>query len=525
MDNLENFLSAIRRGRLSLRPRSLGRYAVALLPLIGACGHQGNVAAAITGPTYYFSDCQSGAHSSCVAGQNSASGTNPASPKRDLAGVRVNELPAGTKLLFAQGGSWVNFNVFLSNPRATEASPLVFDSYKPQWGGAAKPAFRTVAGHNAFAIGGVYNNAVVDGGYTIRNIKLVGDPGSESGVWVHSQTRGVVLENLEITGFKIGVHSQNMGVNGNTNLVLRDSYLHGNTDIGYLGDANGLIIERNRFEANSSAGTSRHHALYLSGKGRDGVIRDNMFLGNSVSGGVCRGGNVTVHGQWDNVLMERNIIEQQASAMSCYGFSINPGYSTAEWFRNFSLRNNKIINLGGCSICVTSAPGIVIEGNLIINNQIGYHAGIIVGGKVSSEDDKDTGAIVRGNSIYLERNAGDSEAIRVVGGSDVDVSSNLISVGSKGGGGRFCFQHGPRSDFRAFDGNLCYTGGTGNSWSRSYKTLASAKSAGFDLGGSADDPMFVETPSKENGWRCAVHPTSPAVKLKVEAGATQLCAR
>ena len=50
----------------------------------------------------FFRDCQAGAMPGCVAGNNSNAGTS-AAPKRDLSGIDVNSLPAGTRLRFARG--------------------------------------------------------------------------------------------------------------------------------------------------------------------------------------------------------------------------------------------------------------------------------------------------------------------------------------------------------------------------------------------------------------------------------------
>jgi hypothetical protein len=117
-----------------------------------------------------------------------------------------------------------------------------------------------------------------------------------------------------------------------------------------------------------------------------------------VVNGVCEGGNVTMHGQMDGMVVEGNLIEQDAGVATCYGFSFNPGYQEPEYFRNFVVRNNTVKNVGNCSVCLNAAPGIVVENNLFIKTHAGYHAGVSIGGGTDADDDRDTGATVRNNT-------------------------------------------------------------------------------------------------------------------------------
>ncbi len=391
------------------------RLLLASLTLLGASLCSGPVWAAP--PVYYFSDCQSGAHAACVAGKNGHAGTNPATPKQNLNGLDLNALPAGTQLLFAKGGVWTGFSAIVRNLNATPTQPIVFDSYAPSWGGTERPWLQATSFIVAFQLG-QHADVENDGGYTIRNLKLDGVGKADWGVWLRTEVRNVTLDNLEITGFLIGVHSQSTGTSGNTFLTLRNSNIHHNSEMGFLGDAFDLVIEGNTFANNNASGSNFNHAIYLSGQGRNGVLRNNTFTNNSVVAGVCRGGNVTVHGQWDGLLIEGNTITQAASSEGCWGFSVTPGYAnSAEWFRNTVVRNNTITNLGGCAICVISAPGIVIEGNRIFNNQVS-HTGVIVAPPADPRDDAGAKAVLRNNIVCLTQPNANSAAVvlRVAGG-------------------------------------------------------------------------------------------------------------
>ncbi|MGY4827999.1 right-handed parallel beta-helix repeat-containing protein [Sphaerotilaceae bacterium SBD11-9] len=364
--------------------------------------------------TYYFSDCQTGAAAGCVVGSNSNAGTSAALPKQNLSGINLDSLPAGSRLLFARGGAWTNFGVSLRNLNVTPTAPLVFDAY----GTGAAPWLKTsLHGFNF----GAYNDTVADGGYTIRNIKLDGQ--GTAGAWgffLHNANRNITIENVEVTGFELGIHAQQTAGVENVGLVVRNSNIHHNSGMGMLGDAIDMVLEGNTFAYNNFSGSTFNHAIYLSGHGRNGVMRNNTFTNNSVVNGVCQGGNVTVHGQWDGLVIEGNTITQAASSEGCWGFSLTPGYAnSAEWFRNAVVRNNTITNLGGCAVCVISAPGVLIEGNRIFNSQASQIA-VTVSPPFEAGDDTGLSPTVSNNTIcFTQPNASSAAvAIRVSGGTE-----------------------------------------------------------------------------------------------------------
>jgi len=461
---------------------------------------------------YYFSDCQRGAAPDCVPGANANSGRQPNAPKRDLDGVDVDRLPAGTTLLFARGGAWANFKVRLSNDHVTPAAPLVFDAY----GTGALPLFNTPTG-TALEFG-KWQNTNNDGGYTLRNLKLDGQGTAEWGLWLRDNLRDVTLDGVEITGFAIGIHSQAMPPHGVTRLAIRNSTISRNRQMGILGSFSDSVIEGNTFEANNVSGSALHHAIYMAGNahgGRNNVIRNNSFVNNSVVNGVCTGGNVTMHGQMDGLLIEGNLMTQATSAPTCYGFSITPGYHTPEWFRNVVVRGNTIVNLGGCSICAGAAPGLVVEDNLIVLMHPTYQRAILIpanvkpGTPVSAGDEQDTGAIVRSNTIYLAQPHAHSVGVSAREGRQLQVVSNLVYLGAGAGGA--CFEHGDPSAYSAFDNNLCYSAAVGGAWSTTHRTLVTARSAGFDANGVGNDPRLVGAPAGASRWRCQLDAASPAL--------------
>lgn len=390
-----------------------------LAPPNGACTQP---APQPTGPAYYFSDCQAGAAQGCVPGSNANPGTL-AAPKQNLAGFNVNGVPGGTRLLFKRGGAWSNFMQLLENRNASAAQPLTFDAY----GEGPAPLLRVASG-NMFHLGGNWNNTSDDGGYVLRNLKLDGMGTAEWGLWFVQTVRDVVIENTEITGFRIAINSNDSDNHGVRGITLRNSNVHHNRAMGVLGHYNDTIIEGNTFEANNFGGSVFDHGTYIGG-GRNIVLRGNRYLRNSVVNGVCQGGNMTFHGQIEGLLIEGNTIEQDAAAPQCWLMSITQGYATAEWFRNAVVRNNRLVNGGNTAMAVQSAPGIVIEGNVIINAQAALQTGINVTGQYSGGDVPDADAVVR-NNVMCRRNAAGTGNVVSVNSPGSTVTGNVLRTGA-----------------------------------------------------------------------------------------------
>jgi hypothetical protein len=378
--------------------------------------------------TYYFSDCQPGAAPGCVQGRDTNDGKTPRSPKRRLESVDINALPAGSKLLLARGGVWVQTMVILDNPHVTAEAPLVIDAY----GAGERPWLQAPGVKNAVFMFGKYNNTSHDGGYTLRNLKLDGMGSAQWGLFLIHNLHHVTIEDSEITGFHIGIHSQTRAPRGVGHVLIRRNAISRNKGMGILGQFNDSVIEDNLFEGNNFSGSDYDHAIYLSGNeagGRRNVVRNNVFRHNSVVDGVCRGGNVTMHGQMDGMLIEGNTIEQRASARSCWGFSITSGYKTAEWFRNFVIRRNTVVNLGECAFCINASPGIVVEDNRVFNEQNEPHVAVMIHrGKKGPGDADDRDAVIRRNVVCFPSDASGQVAMRLASPGAL-VSDNVTLTG------------------------------------------------------------------------------------------------
>ena len=360
-----------------------------------------------------------------MPGNNANAGTSASAPKQNLSGVAVNSLPAGSQLLFARGGAW-NVAINLNNRNATSAAPLTLADY----GSGALPVFNTPSG-TTFSFG-QYGETLPDGGYMFRNLKLDGRGTGQWGAFVQGATRDVTFDGVEATGFAIGVHSQQTGGASNERLTIRNSVLRNNREHGFLGDSNGLLIEGSLFEGNNPDGGGLEHGAYLGGHSTSLTVRNSTFRRNSAPGGVCNGGNLTLHGQHDNVLIEGNVIEQDASAANCWLLSITTGYTSAEWFRNLVVRNNRLINGGNAALIVQSAANSLIEGNVSWSNQpeLGQTA-VVTGGEGGSGggDEAMTGGTIRNNTAcYVS--PGPNNAVVRNSSPGATLTTNVMRIGA-----------------------------------------------------------------------------------------------
>jgi hypothetical protein len=268
-------------------------------------------------------------------------------------------------------------------------------------------------------VGGGWGNTDNDGGYTFRNLRLVGTAPSGSnthwGFWLVQNVRDVVFDGMEIERFGTAIETNEGSPYGVTGMVLRNSVIRGNWTMGIhsTGLIHRALVENNLFEGNNASGSFMNHAIYWGG-GNGSVIRGNRFLRNSEVSGVCQGGNVTMHGVIDGLTIENNTIEHMNQASdTCGGFNITAGYSSTESFRNVVVRGNTIVNAGIGAVIANSAPGIVIEANRSIQSFSRGHTLALTYGE---NEVPMTSPVVRDNVLCV-----------VSGGSITNLSGAIVS--------------------------------------------------------------------------------------------------
>ena len=459
---------------------------------------------AASAAVYYVSDCQSGAASGCVAGNGANAGTSASSPKQTFA--QVPALKGGDQVLFAKGGAWTNAGVNNAGGSSTTASPIIFDSYTPSWGGTAKPILsETRADTNGFFVQSGQ-------GMIIRNLELRGG-GNASGVFVYSGGNNTTLDSMTITGFN-GAFYCAKGPSSPAFITVKNSSLRNSKAMGILSGCDDMLFENNALDNNGQTAIFDHN-IYLDNKGLRNVIRGNTLTRSTFINGQCQGVSLVVHGIYDGLTIENNTIIETAAANTCYGIQVAPGYGNQEeGFKNVTIRGNRVINVGGLGIAASSCQTCTIENNVVVQQRTQQFLGIGI-----SDDSRDTydwtnsNIVVRNNSIYLTNSSGsDSLGVQVYSnGTNHTVVSNLVYLNA--GSGSVCFGTGGRtvSGFTAFNSNLCYRASGSGLYSTVYSVLSLAQAAGLDLGGISVNPNLVAAPSASNNWSMALSSTSPAI--------------
>jgi hypothetical protein len=431
------------------------------------------------------------------------------------------KLMGDDKILFARGGVWIETNMELQNFNASAAHPITFDAYSPAWGATRRPILKEMRrdlGIFWFMNGG---DPVPDGGYVVRNLDLRGSGADSvaSGIFTSAKTSDILLSNLNVEGFAEGMHCGD----AIERVTLRDSTFRNNVHGGVFWSCNNSVIENNLFDHNGT-NPSLDHSIYISavaGAPTNIVVRNNTLTNNILFEGKCTANPMVVHGVVDGLTIEGNLIQQDpgAATAGCWGIAVDPGDELAESFKRVVIRGNHVVNVGGIGIGCAACIAPVIENNVIISSDpnIDDFIGISVPDLLPGPGDAaDTGAIIRNNSIYFAATPPWSVGIWVgergvfKPGKDIQVVSNLIRFGS-GSPNAWCFNLAgtQRSDFKAFDNNLCHHVGTGR-YSDTFATLADAKAQNFDRNGLSADPQIAAAPSQANGWSLALGAGSPA---------------
>lgn len=477
--------------------------------------------------TYYLSDCKTGAAQGCISGSAVNDGLSAATPKQFWSQLPPGK--GGDRILFAKGGSWTDASMRIFIPTASADKRVVWDSYLPPWGGIAKPILTESRANTylfSFDDGG---QKAADGGYEIRNLDLRGSTAGgttrgQAAVFAYWAVNDLMMEDLEISGFKLGVYAAHAPklANGweNYRITLRNSYLHDNSAASFLGGAADLVIENNTLDHNGSAPVLDHD-LYISSVSH-GIIRNNTITNTTLNAnGKCAGSVIVVHGAVDGLTVENNkIIQPQDSMPTCFGIEISGGYADAqgsEYFHDVAIRGNTVVDVGYIGIGTRGCTGCVIENNSIVWTAGGGNEGISMSvNQPSSLDELGTALTIRNNSIYMHAPASAGTGIRLLNeGTNHTITSNVTYFGPGATSNARCFDTANYTitSFKTFDSNLCYRAGGPVFYSPTYSTLAVARSAGFDINGLNVDPHFLAIPSAANCYSLKVTPNSSAASL------------
>lgn len=484
---------------------------------------------------YYLSDCQSGAASGCVAGNDSNNGTSAATPWRSSSKLQsaFNAGKPGDQFLLAKGGAWSGVNMTLfnnngGNPSALYTNPLIIDSYTPSWGGSAKPIL-TSSGSGVFTLNFSNNGAppLVNGGYTVRNLSLQGSGSAEVGVRLFNGVQNVVTENLTISGFNVGTSCIGLAAAGSdpSYITIRNSTFTNNRafGIGMWGCPN-LLIEGNTLDNNGFASPMLDHPMYISGsdKGRitNGVvIRNNKLTNNALASGLCQSTVMVGHDVAADWVIENNYIYQApgTSGPQCWGIAMSPGNGGyMEGMDRLTIRGNTIVNVGNNGIELASCRTCTVENNVLVWENATEAIAIRFHKPPTSPAYTGTAFTARNNSVYFARSTDTSRGVVVNDqGTNHIIASNLTFFGANSVGAACLESNLATGAFSGWNNNLCYGGG----WTPQYATRAAFTAAtGLDANGVSADPKLAAVPSLANNFSMALASGSPAIN----AGSTLL---
>lgn len=354
------------------------------------------------------------------SGNNANPGTL-ASPKRDLSGININTIQP-MDLLFQREGSYtLAGTVRFSNSNVNATNRLVLRDY----GTGAKPRIVVPSG-----IGFEWNTwggTTMYAGYEFRNLVIDGMGNAQWGIWFRGPMNAIAIDNCEITGFQLGIHSSTgESEMGSLGARITNNRITRNSSMGVLGTFSNSVFENNYIAENNFSGSTWNHGTYLSG-GVNVTVRNNLYYRNSVVDGVAMGGNCTFHGQFDGLLVEGNRIEQAASDQAAWQMSITTGYTSAEWFRNLVVRGNWFVNGGNSAMVVHAAPGALVEQNVIVNTQGTRQAAIAFSYQTAGGgDDTTVNAVMRNNRAYVTNG---SVAEFVIDPGAGSMSGNTVTQG------------------------------------------------------------------------------------------------
>lgn len=490
----------------------------------------------------YYCRCDTGASTSpaCVAGSDANSGLSAALAKSTAPTESdFNSAAAGDRFLFCRGGAWTGLSAYnFENTNVSAASPLTLDAYTASFGATVRPILSWAANVNAVTFGNFEapdfstGNSVDDRGYVFRGLHLRAEgDGNGNGFTLRGMLSDLMFDDLRIDGFfKQFLFSAYAAAGRPINRVtIQNSVIENALEDGILGAASDRMLVLNNTFTNNNRGTTCSagfcHTMYLGGDiaSTGGVtrltVRGNTLTNNSVQGGTaCSGGNLTIHGQLDQVVIEDNVITETTTSTACGGIALRASYATAETMTRTVVRGNTLVGSYGASggIFTDFSPGVVIENNRVIDNisgQVGG-AGIVVATNGDALDQKPDNAVVRNNTCYMLY--GNGPCFSMAQRSGHTFINNLAYTGASSAS--TCFSHGVLGNYSVWNNNHCYRAGSGN-WSSTYTTLANAQAAGFDANGSQGDPLFNSAPSGGNSWDLSVQAGSPVVSTGTNTSA------
>ncbi len=468
---------------------------------------------------FHVCDCESNSDVDCVVGNDNSDGSlvNPFQSIVQANSV-FNSQSAGDSIQLCNGGSWlIQSNLRWVNGFCRDDNKCTITDYDAPWasGNEQKPILNFQNGSDGFNLADS-GNAEHEEGYLIENLDLRGSNDGR-GVFLANDVDDVILSNLTITNFRLGVYlgsSNDCNISDsacdgqNERITLRDSTVTFNSTQGWLGGSSGTKLINNYFSDNGTRAIFDHN-VYISGSA-DQVTQGILVSGNQLyrntldQDGACSSVSLVVHGEHNNLVIENNIIwEDIGNALpGCWGIAVDGGYSEAESFTNVLIQSNSIINVGRVGVGLGSCENCVVENNLISNHQdLPVRAILAPDRNLAANDLPLDNLTVRNNSIYIDNlSAGTAITVGTMGDNHLIVSNAIFYTGNSNSFN--CFDVDlPSSNYLDIDNNLCYhPNATNAEWSNQSGNLSQWQfSSGFSFNSVEANPGY-ESPENDMLW-------------------------
>lgn len=377
----------------------------------------------------------------CDNGDDNNDGRSETTPflTYEKAMATFNKMSAGDSILFCRGGVFpaTKFNKLINWKCGPEKICTIAD-----YGDDAQPAPMIVAdGITAlnFQNGG---NSKPDGGYHIRNLTLISKQPGNSGIMLFNEVNDVLMENLHIEGFNVGVYSAGANApdagsdQANDRITLKNSKILKNKKQGWLGGCNNCVIDNNHFEGNGFGQMVLDHNVYIDSPVKsqnfyNSNIRftNNTLLHSTRVDGRCQGASFVVHGIIKNLTIDSNTVREEAGKVgsNCWGIAVDPGNKLDEAFVGLTITNNKLFNVGNLGIGCASCKNVLIEDNLIVDEAAVLRYAIAVPNK-PEDSQKSENVTIRNNKIVANHDL--AYGISLGGINRFEAINNEISLSS-----------------------------------------------------------------------------------------------
>jgi hypothetical protein len=432
-------------------------------PPLGTCAAEPMRA---SGTTYFVCNCDPGAATGCIPGDDANDGTSRATPWRTFSkgALRFGEMAGGSTVAFCRGGSWANLSGTreIQNRSCSASSTCDMRDYDPRpvWGdgGEGKPVLQFGVSE-WFVELGWYENYGIEPvrGFRFLNLDLVGsNDGSVRGIHVWGK-----VEDLEVCNmtFRDGFDAAYTGVV--TSTIRRVNFHHNrilNNPFG-IGPIQGTscvadcVFDGNYMDLNGGA-SNRDHSIYVGSSPdpagsfpdqrcassgcyitaqRTRITNNELRRSARGTGTTCVGSALVVHEPHDGLVIENNLIYEAPGTASegCFGIDVSDGLDAPGAFFGTVIRRNRVFNVGGVGIRVSECRDCIVEDNLIVAGRSTDTAIKYPDGPARPLPDsvESTRGIIRNNTVFVPSGpnsmsfgiyAGDYE------GTGYVVTSNLL---------------------------------------------------------------------------------------------------